>query len=183
MTGDRPPAGRGRAVFLDRDDTILRDRHYMNDPEQVELLPGAHDALLALCRAGFSLVVVSNQSGVGRGWITRDQVQAIEDRMTALLPGVVFAGFAYCFHRPDERCPCRKPSPLMLKRAAAHLNLDLGRSFMVGDAPKDVAAGRAAGCRTVQVRTGQDQPQAPDADHIAADLAEAARWILGQQWP
>jgi len=178
MSAPRGARGTGSAVFLDRDDTLLLDRHYMCDPEQVELLPGVHEALLSLGRAGLRLVVVSNQSGVGRGWFTRAQVDAIEQRMCALLPGVLFAGFEYCFHRPDERCACRKPSPLMLQRAAARLHLDLGQSVMVGDSPKDIDAGRAAGCLTVQVQTGQDQPLSPWAHHQAPDLRAAAAWIL-----
>lgn len=175
-----PGRVRRPAVFLDRDDTLLQDEHYMSDPAQVRLIPGVHGALLRLVQAELPLVLVSNQSGVGRGWITTAQVAAIQGRMCELLPGVPFAGFEYCFHRPDEGCPCRKPQPLMILRAAARLGLDLGRSTMVGDTPKDVAAGKAAGCWAVQVPLDAASPRAAEADQIVATLGEAVDWILAR---
>jgi histidinol-phosphate phosphatase family protein len=163
---------------LDRDDTLLADEGHMTDAAQVRLLPGVRQALLRLQRADFRLVLISNQSVVGRGWATPEQVQGIQQRICRLLPGVSFAGFEYCFHRPDESCDCRKPRPGMLLRAARRLDLDLARSVMVGDRASDVLAGQAAGCKTVllgRAEAGLCQP-----DHVAADLAGAAEWILKQ---
>lgn len=168
-----------QAVFIDRDDTILVDTNYMSDAAAIQLVDGAHPALLRLAEAGLGLVLISNQSGVGRGWIRRDQVQAIEHRMCELLPGVRFDGFEYCFHRPDEGCGCRKPSPEMILRAARRLGLEPARCVMLGDKAKDVQAGAAAGCWTALVSQDPQQAQACDADLVAADLAAAAAWVLG----
>lgn len=175
--------GARAAVFLDRDDTVLIDEHYMNDPAQVRVIPGVGRALRRLQEAGFALVLISNQSGVGRGWITPGQVEAIQRRMCELLPGVTFSGFEYCFHRPDETCPCRKPKPLMIQRAAARLNIDLSRSAMVGDTPKDVQAGQAAGCKGIQVPLTDASQREPKADHIAPTLGHAADWIIATLKP
>ena len=168
-----------RAVFLDRDDTILVDESYMSQVEQVRLIPGVRAALGRLQRHGWQLVLISNQSGVGRGWITPEQVQAIQDRMCRLL-GLSFAGVEYCFHRPDEHCGCRKPSPAMILRAAKRLELDLSRSVMVGDKAKDVEAGKAAGCLSALVSQDEAQQAACAPDLVAADMAVAVVWILRQ---
>lgn len=173
------PPGRP-AAFLDRDDTLLVDAGYMSRPEQVVLFPGVHQALLRLGRAGFSLVLVSNQSGVNRGWFSEGDVAAIQARMLELLPGVRFDGFEYCFHRPDENCACRKPRPGLILRAASRLDLDLGRSVMIGDRDSDVEAGQAAGCTTVLLRGDPERAARLGADHSAPDLASAVDWILGR---
>ncbi len=174
MTSEAAPG----AVFLDRDDTLLDDESYMSRPEQVRLLPGVHDALLRLQEAGRALVLVSNQSGVGRGWFTERDVAAIQARMLELLPGVTFAGFEYCFHTPDEGCPCRKPQPLMILRAASRLGVDLSRSVMVGDRPSDMGAARAAGCRSLFLSADQAAINEVAPDHAAADLPAGVEWIL-----
>ena len=166
-----------KAVIIDRDDTVLVDDSYMSRVEQVRLIPGVREALGRLTGAGWDLVLISNQSGVGRGWITRPQVQAIQDRMCELL-GLSFSGFEYCFHRPDERCGCRKPSPAMILRAAERLGIDRDRSVMVGDKAKDVSAGNAAGCWSVLVSDDPEQA-ACEPDLTAPDLGQAAEWILG----
>ena len=168
-----------RALFIDRDDTILIDESYMSRVSQVRLIPGVREALLRIQQAGYAPVLISNQSGVGRGWITPEQVQAIQQRMCQLLQGVRFAGFEYCFHRPDQQCGCRKPSPAMILRAAASLELSLPRSVMVGDRAKDIQAGSAAGCRTVLVSDDLEQALQCEPDLMAPDLATAADWIIG----
>jgi D-glycero-D-manno-heptose 1,7-bisphosphate phosphatase len=139
------------AVFLDRDGTLIEDVGYPRDPEAVRLLEGAPEALAALRRAGFALVVVSNQSGIGRGLVTREEAQAVHDRFVQELRahGVELDDVRYCPHSPDDACACRKPAAGLLLDSARELDLDLTRSFMVGDKPDDVEAGRAAGCRTV----------------------------------
>lgn len=168
-----------RAVFIDRDDTILMDESYMSRVEQVRLIPGVREALGRLQAAGLELVLISNQSGVGRGWITLAQVQAIEARMRELL-GLSFAASEYCFHRPDERCGCRKPSPAMILRAAEALRIDRRHSVMVGDKAKDVLAGEAAGCWTVLVSEDAAQQAACEPDLVVSDLGAAVEWIEGR---
>lgn len=145
-----------RALFLDRDGTLIVDVGYPRDPDAVALVEGAADALRALQR-DWALVVVSNQSGIGRGMITEQQAAAVHERFVARFAaaGVQFAGFYYCPHAPDAGCACRKPAPGLLRDATAELGLDLARSVMVGDKASDVEAGRASGCAYV-VRFGPD---------------------------
>jgi histidinol-phosphate phosphatase family protein len=144
-----PPAR--PALFLDRDGTLIEDVGYPRDPRRVRLLPGAADALARLAAAGFALVMVSNQSGVGRGLLSRAEAEAVHAEVLRRFAaaGVAFDGAYYCYHAPDDGCDCRKPAPGLLLRAAAVLGLDLRQSFMVGDKPIDVAAGAAAGCRGI----------------------------------
>lgn len=135
-----------RALFLDRDGTLIADVGYPRDPDRVVLLPGAAAALRTV-PADVALVIITNQSGIGRGLITPAEADAVEARVAALFAreGVTFAGAYRCPHGPDDGCPCRKPRPGLLLQAAADLHLDLARSLMVGDKPSDVAAGHAAG--------------------------------------
>lgn len=136
-----------RALFLDRDGTLIRDVGYPRDPALVEALPDAIDVLRAL-QTTHALVIVSNQSGIARGLITEDELQAVQARVIDVFGGggVTFAGAYFCRHAPDAGCACRKPAPGMLLDAARDLGLDLARSIMIGDKPSDVDAGRAAGC-------------------------------------
>ncbi len=139
------------AVFLDRDDTLIENVPYLGDPSQVRLMPGAAEACQKLRQAGLLLLVVSNQSGVGRGLITKDQVRDVDQKMESLLggPGTI-GGYYHCYAAPgdpyDER---RKPSPVMLQEAARDHGLELPRSFMVGNRLSDIQAGQRAGCSTV----------------------------------
>lgn len=157
-----------RALFLDRDGTIIVDVGYPRDPGQVALLPGAADALRELS-AHAALVIVSNQSGIARGRITPAEAVAVHARTVELLAdaGVMLARAYYCPHGPDDGCRCRKPAPGMLLDAAADLGLDLARSIVVGDKASDVEAGRAAGCRAA-LRFAADDACA--ADRLAADV-------------
>jgi histidinol-phosphate phosphatase family protein len=136
-----------RALFLDRDGTLIVDVGYPNDPARVEALPGVIDALVDLLN-DWVLVVISNQSGIARGLITRDEAAAVHERFIALFAeaGVQFAGSFYCPHGPDGGCRCRKPLPGLLHDAAEQLEIDLSLSAVVGDKPSDVEAGLAAGC-------------------------------------
>ncbi|HEY2954594.1 MAG TPA: HAD family hydrolase [Candidatus Eisenbacteria bacterium] len=184
---------RGRAprpaVFLDRDGTIVVERGYLSDPSEIELLPGAARALRELKAAGYPLVVVSNQSGVGRGLFPASRVHEAMARLRGLLRehGVELDGIYFCPHRPDEGCACRKPGTALLERAADDLRLDLKRSVMVGDKRLDPETGRRAGGLGLLVRTGygRDEEQRsgeegaePRPDAAFDDLAAAARWIL-----
>ncbi len=136
-----------RALFLDRDGTLIVDTGYPRDPALVELLPSAVDMLLELQKT-FTLIIISNQSGIGRGLISEAEAAAVHARVIELFAaeGVTFAGAYYCPHGPDEGCRCRKPAPGLLEDAAREHGIDLATSIMIGDKPSDVAAGRAAGC-------------------------------------
>lgn len=144
-----------RALFLDRDDTLIVDTGYPRDPDAVTLVPGAAAALRVL-PPDVALVIVSNQSGIARGIITPAEADAVAARVAALFAaeGVTFAAMYRCPHGPDDGCRCRKPAPGMLLDAAHDLDLDLARSIMLGDKPSDVAAGEAAGCAASLQFTG-----------------------------
>ncbi len=169
------------AVFLDRDGTLNPDPGYIADPALFTLYPETGPALMRLQRAGFVLVLITNQSGVGRGLITETALDAVHARMTALLGahGVALAGIYVCPHRPDERCVCRKPAPTMILRAAADLGLDLGRSWMVGDKEIDVRLGLAAGVTPLWLaRQAVEVPADLATVPRVADLGQAAATIL-----
>lgn len=151
------------AVFLDRDGTLIDDVGYISDPADVRLVSGAADALQALRAAGFRLVVVSNQSGLGRGLITQEQADDVHQRFVEELQhaGAQIDAAYYCPHAPEEGCDCRKPLPGLIIDAARELELDLERSFMVGNSDVDVAAGEAAGCRAILLAdSSADWPEA-----------------------
>lgn len=179
------------AVFLDRDGTIIREVHHIARPEQVEILPGAAAAIGDLRRAGFACVVVSNQSAVGRGMITLEDVRLVQAEVEKRLAseGVRIDGFYFSPIAPigsDRRLvehPERKPGPGMLVRAARELDLDLRASWMIGDMLSDLLAGRNAGCRaSILVRTGHggkaDDETIAAADRVVDDLGAAARLIV-----
>lgn len=168
---------RGAAVFLDRDGTVIDDPGYLSDPQGVRLISGVGAALAALRRASFHLVLVSNQSGIGRGYFTAAQAAAVHARLATLLSGcgVSFDDVRYCPHAPTAGCTCRKPAPGALIESARSLGVDLERSFMVGDSVTDVEAGRAAGCRTVVVGAGGEAGAA--ADYSAPDWPAVVAWI------
>lgn len=170
------------AVFLDRDGTVIHDAGYPRHPWQVRLLPGALAALRALLARGFALVLISNQSGIGRGMITREEMDNVQRRVVEVCAegSVTFDGWYFCPHAPEEECECRKPSPYMIERACAELSIDATRSFMVGDKLSDVEAGKNAGCRAILLaKTLPDASNtAPDA--VFPDLEAAAAWIIAQ---
>jgi D-glycero-D-manno-heptose 1,7-bisphosphate phosphatase len=181
------------AVFLDRDGTLNREVHYLGDPDQLELLPGAAEGLRRLRAAGFRLVVITNQAGVARGYFSEKDVQRVHARLQALLRarGAEVDAFYYCPHHPEGQgayrraCPGRKPGTALYERAARELGLDLARSFVVGDKDTDLQPGIALGCRTILLRTGYGQAlldagalDGMPIDHVADDLQAAATWIL-----
>ena len=139
-----------KAILLDRDGTVIEDTGYIRDPDQVRLLDGCGAALRALCQEGFGLVLVSNQSGIGRGVLTCDQAAAVHRRVIEVLhdAGLDLAGSYYCPHHPDAGCDCRKPATGLVDRATRELGLDPPRCWLVGDKPSDVETGRRAGTRT-----------------------------------
>ena len=178
MPGDGAPA-----VFLDRDGTLMEDVGYPRDPADVRLLDGAAEALVSLREAGFRLVVVSNQAGIGRGLITPEEARRVHERLVAELErrGARLDDARYCPHAPDAGCDCRKPAPGMLLAAAEDLGLDLGASFMVGDKAIDVEAGRRAGCRTILFAPDgrpSDGGSPAHADHVARTWPDALGFVL-----
>jgi D-glycero-D-manno-heptose 1,7-bisphosphate phosphatase len=172
------------AAFLDRDGVVNVEVGYLDDPGRVRLQWGSAVAVRALNAAGWLVVVVTNQSGVSRGYYTLETVEAIHREVQRRLQavGARVDAIYFCPHQPDDRCRCRKPEPLMLLEAAERLGTDLARSWMIGDKASDVEAGRRAGCRTALVLTGygrQERPQVCGADLVATNLRQAVRQILG----
>jgi D-glycero-D-manno-heptose 1,7-bisphosphate phosphatase len=173
------------AIFLDRDGVLIEDVHYLAAPEQVRLVPGSAEAIAALNRAGWPVVVVTNQAGVGKGLFPVEAVGEVHAHLSALLAtfGATVAGYYFCPHHPEAeveayrvRCDCRKPRPGMLLQAADELGLDLEQSWMIGDRVSDLEAGAAAGCRTVLVRTGYGAAQdvlTLDRDRLNLELIAA----------
>jgi D-glycero-D-manno-heptose 1,7-bisphosphate phosphatase len=183
---------RAPGVFLDRDGTINEDSGYLADPSSLRLLPGVGPALRLLQERGFRLVVVSNQSGVARGYLTEAMLAEIHQRLERLLEteGVSLSGVYYCPHHPEgappyrQSCHCRKPQGGLVERAAREHKIDLSRSYVVGDQLVDVELARQSGMTAILVLTGQGklalESTHVQADHVAADLTAAARWILGR---
>jgi D-glycero-D-manno-heptose 1,7-bisphosphate phosphatase len=186
------------AVFLDRDGTLSEERGFIDRLELVEIFPWTSDAIRLLNRAGFAVVVVTNQSAIGRGIIDQAFLQSVHDAFDRHLAksGARVDRYYFCPHHPDAPlpeyrvvCRCRKPAPGMIEQAAAELGLDLSRSFMVGDRPIDVASGHAAGVRSVLVRSGHSSggsdapPGLREPDAILNNLMEAVGWILRSSSP
>ena len=177
-----------RAVFLDRDGTIIEDEGYLADASRVRLLPGAVEALRRFRDRGMMLVVLSNQSGFPRGLITPAQHVEVDARVKALLAGagVPLDAAYYCTHLPGDGCACRKPKPGLIIQAASEHAIDTSRSFMVGDKLSDVAAGRAAGCITALLGSGKDAGSPMPADdvrpHHRADDWSALLSSMEQSW-
>lgn len=144
-----PLAKLNKALFVDRDGTLNQDVGYLHSPDQVVLLPGTSKGLALFKEAGWLLVVVSNQSGVGRGYITREQVIQVNDRIQLLLSqdGVTLDRFYCCYHAPWEGCECRKPQAGLLRKAASELSIDLSRSYLLGDKTSDTQAASTAGVK------------------------------------
>ena len=177
-----------RAVFLDRDDTLMVNVPYLGDPTLVEIFPEAAEALFALRKCGFLLFVVSNQSGVGRGLITRGQVFAVNAEMKRQLNGDYIHAFFHSSAAPDDPYATdRKPSPELLLQAAKVHELDLAGSFFIGDRLSDIECGLNAGCRTVllthekssrkESSDQEDRMAREKAHYIAPTLTDAANWI------
>lgn len=173
--------GKRPAVFIDRDGTIMIDVGYPKYARQVSLIPGAVKALRELKKKGFLIVIISNQSGIGRGYMTRQQAGSVHKRMVSLLgnSGVEIDDAYYCPHGPDDGCNCRKPSPEMLFEASRKLDIDLSRSFMIGDRDVDIETGKNAGCRTLCLRSAEDRgASSVTADHESNDWNELVGYIL-----
>lgn len=169
-----------KSVFLDRDGTLILDKGYVGKIKDVELISDVPKALKKLKELGFLLIVISNQSGVRRGYFTQKEVEDVNHRINQLLQpeGVQVERFYICPHLPDEGCCCRKPSTSMVMAAAKFYDIDLSSSYLVGDKSIDIQTGLAAGCKTVWVKTSEhvlDKGVKPDFK--AKNLLEASNWI------
>jgi D-glycero-D-manno-heptose 1,7-bisphosphate phosphatase len=161
------------AVFFDRDGTLMEDAHYCGDPAQVRLYTGVPEGLRRLKGAGFRTFIVTNQSGIGRGLITEAQYRAVQAELLAQIgEGLIDASY-FCPDAPDVPSTRRKPAPGMLLEAAAEFDIDLSRSFMIGDKAADVECGKRAGTKTILVLTGYGTEQECDPDYRARDVSEA----------
>ena len=170
-----------RYVVLDRDGTIIEEREYLSGPDQVVLIPGAGAALRKLKQMGFGLVVLTNQSGIGRGFFDRAQLERIHRRLEELLEreGVQLDGLYFCPHVPDDGCDCRKPRLGLLEKAGKELGFNPQHSVVIGDKPCDIEMGRAVGALTFLVRTGYGSQfeNALSADFVVDDLSAASQSI------
>jgi len=169
------------AVFLDRDGTVVEEVNYLHRPEEMRLFPGTAEALKSLKNAGYLLVIVTNQSGIGRGIYTEADMRGVHDALQAELEGLI-DGFYYCPHLPCDGCSCRKPGLQMIRDAERDLGINLAESWIVGDKKIDVETGHAANMNTALVLTGYGRlhkdtlEQHPEI--IADDLRQAAAEIL-----
>jgi D-glycero-D-manno-heptose 1,7-bisphosphate phosphatase len=178
---DEPETGQRRhpAVFLDRDGTLIRDAEYLADPAGVEVFAGVSAALRRLKDAGYKIVVITNQSGMGRGYFTEDAYRAVEQEVNQQVGAGLIDATYFAPDAPGPASTRRKPEPGMILEAERDLHIDLSRSFMIGDKPIDAECGRRAGVRTILVQTGlQSHADNNGADWLAEDLTEAAEIIL-----
>jgi|TARA_B100000959_G_scaffold206194_1_gene216221 D-glycero-D-manno-heptose 1,7-bisphosphate phosphatase len=176
-----------RAVFLDRDGTLNVERHYLHDPEALKIFPGTSAALRRLMESEFALFIVTNQSGIGRGYYTEADMHAVNARLAQILAEdeVQFEKIYFAPEAPEEESPGRKPSPKFLQEAESEFGVDLAQSYMVGDKLLDLQCGWNAGVKkSILVRTGygmdfeRDEPQSTAEAAIVDDLPAAVDWIL-----
>jgi len=181
-----------RAVFLDRDGTINEEVGYLSRLEDLRIFPFSYEAIGLINRAGMRTVVITNQSGVARGFFDEKFLEIVHNRMNKLLGenNAYIDRFYYCPHHPNEgegtytrQCDCRKPKTGMFQKAAAELNIDLATSYMVGDNPKDIEAAHNAGVKGILVRTGYGKniDVLEKAVYVASDILDAVKWILKDQ--
>jgi D-glycero-D-manno-heptose 1,7-bisphosphate phosphatase len=185
-----------RAVFLDKDGTLIENVHYNVDPDLIRLTEGSEPGLVSLYQAGYDLFVVTNQAGVAHGYFPEAALEAVEQRIASMFNdlGIELSGFAYCPHSPEGavpaytvQCDCRKPEPGMIVQTAHEREIDLTKSWLIGDILSDVEAGNRAGCRTVLISSDEEPPDLPalpalrQPDFVADSLTEAALLILADQ--
>ena len=175
------------AVFLDRDDTIIRDPGYLSDPNGIDILPGAAEAIRVLNKSGIPAIIITNQSGIARGFFKEETLEAIHKRITTLLAGqgARIDAIYYCPHHPDGireeyrlACTCRKPQPGLLLRAAQDFGLDLTHCYLVGDKPIDIETIHKVGGKGILVRTGKNMALKAIPDFMADSVKDAVHWIL-----
>jgi D-glycero-D-manno-heptose 1,7-bisphosphate phosphatase len=172
------PAEGRPAVFFDRDGTLMEDTHYCADPALVKVFPGVPEALRRLKDVGFAVVIISNQSGIGRGLITQAQHRAVHEEFLRQAGRDSIDASCYCLDPPGIGSNCRKPDPGMVLAAAAAHHIHLAESYFVGDKSADIECGRRAGTRTVLVLTGYGREQNCAADFTCRDAVEAVETIM-----
>jgi len=187
------------SILLDRDGTLIQECHYLSDPDKVELIPGVVEPMRRLCARGIRFFLVTNQSGIGRGYFSQADYQAVQERLRALLEdeGITLAGEAFCPHAPDESCPCRKPNIGMWNKLQSRYHLDPQHCVMIGDKRADISFGHNASLYTILVLTGHGskeatalnlpaiktdvlelRPHTAPAPHaVAKDLGAALEWM------
>lgn len=178
----------GYTIFLDRDGTLNPDPGYIKSPDQFELFPGVSEALARLKRAGARLIVVTNQSGIARGLLSRKDLDAVHMKLKRLLDGagVTLDAIYFCPHHPDDGCECRKPNRGMIDQAVRECGVTLDHSYLIGDHSRDIKLAKRVGARSILVTTGVVSPQDAERlqasgeapDWTASSLAEAADWLL-----
>lgn len=177
-----------KAVFIDKDGTLIHDVPYNVDPRHVRLTPGAGRALARMKNAGYKLIVISNQSGVARSFFREKDLLPVNRQIQTLLApyGVEIDAFYYCPHGPDEHCECRKPMPGMILRAAKDYLIERQTSWMIGDILHDVEAGNRAGCRTIHLNNGHETEWAKgdyrEPGYLVRELSEAAEIVCRHSW-
>ncbi|MHC4885612.1 MAG: D-glycero-alpha-D-manno-heptose-1,7-bisphosphate 7-phosphatase [Planctomycetota bacterium] len=170
-------------IAIDRDGTIIENKNYLKDPDEIEFCEGAIEGLKALMALGLPTVMITNQSGIGRSYFTTEEMNAVHERLLAHLAehGVSFQGIYICPHTPDDACNCRKPATGMLEEAAKALGSSAKRSVMIGDNRCDLELAKAAGCFGIMVRTGYGAELEAEgfdqADRVVDTLVEAATTI------
>lgn len=169
-----------RGVFLDRDGTMAPDVHYCCRPEDFNLFPDVAKAIKLLNQRGFKVIVITNQSGIARGYFSEETLVKIHEKMKRELAkeGAYVDAIYYCPHHPDDNCDCRKPKPKLVFQAARDFEIDLTQSFVVGDMQLDVEFGKAANCKTILIGEGMALDEKTNPDAIASDLSEAVQLIL-----
>jgi len=167
-------------ILLDRDGTLIRHIPYLVDPNQVELLPNVIEGLSCMKALGFKFGIITNQSVIGRGLATEEEIRGVNARVLYLLEsqGIVISFLLLCPHTPDDLCDCRKPSLQLGIMAIDIYGIDASTSFMIGDADSDISFGQGIGCHTIQII--ESFYEASDADYATIDLLSAAKYIDSQ---
>lgn len=169
------------AVFFDRDGTLMHDADYCSRPDQVRVFDGVATALRQLKQAGYKIIVITNQSGIGRGFFTEKDYRAVESEVLRQLGNGLIDATYFCPDVPDQPSECRKPAPGMVLQAAREQDIDLRRSFLVGDKEIDAECAHNAGVRAIRVRTGFDKmTDGSCADWVAEDVPAAAKVIINE---
>ena len=178
-----------KAIFLDRDGTLIYDWGYLRDWRKIKFYRSVIPALKILEQSGFRLIIITNQSGLARGLLTVNQLHQIHRRLIQLLrnKGVKISAIYYCPHHPEENCRCRKPKTLLYQKARRRFQLDFSRSYVIGDKVSDIQAGKNIGAKTGLVLTGQGRKerkillaQGIKPDLVAGNLLSVAKWIIGK---
>lgn len=172
-----------KAIFLDRDGTINVDKGYTHKIEDLKFIPSFIEGLRKLAKSGYKFIILTNQSGIGRGYYKEEDYFAFRDEMHKRLKeqGILITAEYFCPHLSENNCNCRKPKSGMLEQAAKDFNLDLKQCWAIGDSSRDIQAGKNVGCKTVQVMTGEEKTPTLSADFVARNMIEAADYILNNK--